>query len=201
MPLKEYPLQAWMKSYIDSLGIKDSSKVSEMLWRCSESPCPSHAFDEYGVKILLPLAHALVHKWKGRDSVAAFSVFARRFGLPSLEYISWLQVYGLEDTYGDILHDALKNEKGLYAIAQEFVDRRGRSIWMACTAGYDVLSEYLPRTKSVSANDLKGIQTVISNARYLTLNISSERFQYLNSIMRERILDEAKAIVNDFGNP
>ena len=149
---------------------------------------------------MLPLAHALVHSWRGRDSITAFSVFARRFGLPSLEYISWLQVYGLDDTYGDALRDVLKNEMGLYAIAQEFVDRRGRSVWMACTAGYDVLHEYLPKASSTSGGNLKGVQVVITNARFLTQNISSERFQYLDSITKERILDEAKAIVNDFGN-
>ncbi len=189
-----------MKSYLQSLGIENSAKVSDVVWRCSESPCPSWTFDEFGAKILLPLAHSFLHSWKGRDSITAFSVFARRFGLPGLEYISWLQVYGLDDTYGDALRDTLKSEMALYAIAQEFIDRRGRSVWMACTAGYDVLHEHLSRASSLSGGNLKGVQTVVANARFLTQNISSERFQYLNSVTKERILDEAKAMVNDFGN-
>lgn len=200
MASRKRPMQLWMESYLANLGFENSSKVSDVVWQCSESPCPSHTFDEYGAKILLPLAHALVHNWKGRDSITTFSVFARRFGLPGLEYISWLQVYGLDDTYGDTLRNVLQNEMGLYAIAQEFVNRRGRSIWMACTAGYDVLHEHLPRARSISGNNMKGVQLVISNAKYLTQNISSERFQYLSSVTKEYIFDEAKAIVRDFGN-
>jgi len=202
MSPREYPpiILRWMKSYIQHLGLENPSEISDIVWKCAEYPCPSHTLDKYGAKILLPLAHALVHMWKGRDSITAFSVFARRFGLASLEYISWLQVYGLDDTYGDALRDVWKGEKGLYAIAQEFVDRRGYSVWMACTAGYDVLYEHLPKVHSVSGSSLKGVQLVISNARFLVQNISSERFQYLNLVTKERILDEAKAIVKDFGN-
>jgi hypothetical protein len=199
--IKEIKLiEAWMESYIQNLGFSNPSEVANLVWKCSENPESSRIFDEYGAKILLPLAHAFVHNWKGRDSHAAFRAFAKRFGIASIEYICWMQVYGFDDTYGDTLHAVLKDSVDDMTIAQEFIRRRGRGIWMACTAGYDVLHENLPRASSISGRDLEGFQVTISNAKFLTENIWSDRFRYLDTTIKEFILDEAQAIVKDFSN-
>ncbi len=195
----ESPMQRWMKLYAASLGFVEPFKVAEAVWQCSEAPCPSWSLDDYGARVLLPLAHALIDNWKGRDSITAFSIFARRFGLQSLEYISWLQVNGLDQGYGDALRDVMRDDMDMYAIAQEFVDRRGRALWMACAAGYDVLHDCLPRGGPVSPAEQKGVRLVISNARFLAENISSDGFQYLSPAAREGIGDEAEAILEDFG--
>jgi len=200
MSFREHPIQIWMKAYIQSMGFSDSSEIADLVWKCSETPCPSRTFDEYGAKILRPLAHALVHNWKGRDSHTAFSVFARRFGFSSLEHICWMQIYGLDETYGDAFYNSLKDSTNVMTISQEFIRRRGWGVWMACTAGYDVLYEHLPRVGSISGRNLEGVQVTISNAKFLTENIWSTRFQELSTSTKEFILDEAQAIVKDFGN-
>lgn len=200
MSPREYPIQVWMKSYVQRLGFSNPSAIADLVWKCSETPCPSRTFDEYGAKILFPLAHALLHNWKGRDSHTAFSVFAKRFGLSSLEPICWMQVHGADDTYYYALQEALKDSTNEAAITQEFIERGGWGIWMACTAAHDVLYEHLSKAITNSDKNLQGVRVTIDNARHLTQNIMSEKFQYINTSTREFILDEAQAIVNDFGD-
>jgi hypothetical protein len=192
----KYP---WMKSYLHNLGLDNSSETAELVWSCSEFPCPLETFDRVGPKILLPLAHALVHSWKGRESIISFSAFAERFGLSGLESISWLQVNGVDEAYMDLLREIFSDSLSYYEISDEIAKRMGWSAWMACASGYDVLHEYLPGTGSISTSDLKGVRSVISNAEYLVKNLGSGKFERVGKDTKESILGFSQAILKDFG--
>lgn len=186
-----------MKRYVaEVLSVNDqtAAEVSKAVWQSTGGGGLRWGPDGYGSRILLPLAHAVINDWKGYDSVARFSGAARHYGIPSLEQISWLQVHGLDERYCDVIGQVYGKT---YAAAQEVVERIGWSIWMACTAGFDVLHESLPRGRSVSASEFQLIHPVVSNAKFLTANISSERFRELPA--RPRIEAEAKTIVSEFG--
>jgi hypothetical protein len=195
---KEHLMRVWMQDYVSrilSVNNAVATKATDALFEFARIGVPSWRLNEFGARILLPLAHALANDWQGRDSITAFSAVAKQFGVPSLEYISWLQVNGLDDTYVDVLGEILGKT---YSTASEGIQRKGRSIWMACTAAYDVLHENFPRNRPVTNQEMRVIHPVVYNAKFLSENVWGARFQFISDVARDQISDECQAIVNEF---
>lgn len=200
MSPREHPMQVWMKGYVSrilSVNNQIATKATDDVFEFAEMAIPLLSFNEYGAGILLPLAHAIIDNWKGRDSISAFCFASKQFGIPSLEYISWLQVNGLDDGYADVIGDILGKT---YSTASEVVERRGRSVWMACTAAYDVLYECLPRNRPLTSQEMRVVHPTVHNAKFLVENIRGEKFQYITNTARDQIGSECQAIVKEFGN-
>jgi hypothetical protein len=195
---REYLMRVWMQDYVSrilSVNNAVAADATEALFEFAKMGGPAWRLDEFGARILLPLAHALASDWQGRDSITAFSGVAKQIGIPSLEYISWLQVNGLDDSYVDVLGEILGKT---YSTASEGVERKGRSIWMACTATYNVLHEYFPRNRPVTSQEMRVIHPVVYNAKFLAENAWGARFQYISDVARDQINDECQAIVREF---
>lgn len=213
MPPREYPMKVWMKDYVlRTLSVNNqiATKATDDVIECAEMVEP-FSLNEYGAGILLPLAHAMITKWKGRGSISAFCFASKQFGIQSLEHITWLQVNGLDSGYIDVLRDTLGEA---YSTSME---RAGLSIWMACTAAYDVLYEFLPRDSDfvpiqemkkihLTSQEVRVVGFAVHNAKFLVKNIRGDNygykgaFLYMTDTTINHIHDECQGIVKDFGN-
>lgn len=202
MSPKKLTIHTWMESYLDSLGFRDLSKVADLVWKCAEPPYHTlRSLDDYDARILRPLAHALVINWAGRNSRSAFSIFAREFGLSSLDEINWLQYFGLDESYCVALKMIKGDTTDERTIDDEINKQRGWGIWMAFTACYDVLHAYLPRKGIISQAHLETVQVILESARALTQNNwRGEFYPDLSPTIKDMLVEESQAIVNEFDN-
>ena len=189
---REHPIEAWSKRYISSclhVGKQDAARIHEEISRWRERPGTfgEARLSDYGPFIVLPMAHALVNSWPGRDCMRSVFVVARPHGFSSLEPLKRLMIDSIDREYADIICRL--------AGPNEVATGRFYARWIGAETARDVLCECVGSSQSLTPQARRYVQEIVNSTELLLTTITDWRSREGASGFLE---DELQAIVRDF---